>query len=83
MFVQMKLVSYYKTIRKEGGKKKISLTILVHVTSKIIKHFGRIKTLFTDKYKQNLKLHLLKRKIVSGEGHEQIVSEKVISEIRR
>ena len=32
------------------------------------------------RYKQNLKLHLLKIKVLSGEGQEQLASGKVISE---
>ena len=39
-----------------------------------------VKPLFTVRYKQNLKLYLLEKKVVSGEGQEQMVFEKVISE---
>ena len=39
-----------------------------------------VKALFTDKYKQNIKLHLLKKTVISGEGQEQIFSKKKISE---
>ena len=39
-----------------------------------------VKPLFTDKIQIKSKITLIEKKVVSGEGQEQIVSEKVISE---
>ena len=39
-----------------------------------------VKPLFTDKIQTKFKITLIEKNIVSGEGQEQIVSEKVISE---
>ena len=39
-----------------------------------------VKPLFTDKIQKKSKVTLIENKVVSGEGQEQIVSEKVISE---
>ena len=38
-----------------------------------------VKHLFTDKVQRKPKITLIEKKVVSGEGQEQIVSEKVIS----
>ena len=39
-----------------------------------------VKPLFTDKIQTKSKITLIEKKVVSGVGQEQIVSEKVISE---
>ena len=39
-----------------------------------------VKLLFTDKIQTKSKITLIEKKVVSGVGQEQIVSEKVISE---
>ena len=39
-----------------------------------------VKPLFTDKIQKKSKVTLIENKVVSGEGQEQIVSEKMISE---
>ena len=50
-------------------KRKTSLIILVPVTSQTIKRFGRQYNLYLQiRYKQNLKLHLLKKKLFPEKG---------------
>ena len=39
-----------------------------------------VKPLFTDKIQTKSKITLIEKKVVSGEGQERVVSEKVISE---
>ena len=42
-----------------------------------------VKPLFTDKIQTKSKITLIEKKVVSGEGQERIVSEKVFQKIKR